>query len=315
LFKVGIIGLNFGGNVHIPAYQKSNQFEITGIFDNGSGKGKLLKKKYSLNCKIYSDVEKMIFSEENNLIDICSPTFTHSKYLKKVYDAKKNVICEKPMGESFSQIIGLADKFEKKKLINIINYEFRFEFLMNELKKIIKKNKEIKEIDISWLIGSTKVKGWKATQKKGGGIVNELLCHIIDYLYFLLEIKDLFSMTCLKKKILRNSCHLTFQIKQTLINIKIVRSLRIKKSEHVISVQGKKESAILSYFHPFSSKDKKLIVTKESSKKKIKNADDKKNISDDRILSFYNLIDSVKKKTNHTNFKDAELIRKYLDNI
>ena len=131
----------------------------------------------------------------------------------------------------------------------------------------------------------------------------------------MLEIEDLFSMICLKKKILKNSCHLTFQIKQTSINIKIVRNLKIKKSEHSINVEGKKESAHLSYFHPFSSKDKKLIILKESLKKKIKNPDEKKNINDDRILSFYNLIESVKKKSNHTKFKDAELIRKYLDNI
>tara|TARA_Y100000022_G_scaffold135721_1_gene117846 strand:+ start:837 stop:1781 length:945 start_codon:yes stop_codon:yes gene_type:complete len=314
LFKVGIIGLNFGGSVHIPAYQKSEKFKITGIFDNGSGKAKLLKKKYSLNCKIYKNVEKMISSTENNLIDICSPTFTHSKYLKKVYEAKKDVICEKPMGLNFSQINGLAEKFDKKKLLNIVNYEFRFEFLMNELKKILKRNKDINKIDINWLINSKKKDGWKATKKKGGGIANELLCHTIDYLIFLLDIKDLFSMLCLKKKILKNSCHLTFKLKQTLINIKIIRNLRIKKSEHSIGIDCKKEHATLSYFHPFSSKDKNLVIFKDGLKKEVKNLDER-NISDDRILSFYNLIESVNKNSNHTNFKKAELIRRFLDNL
>ena len=81
--------MNFGGNVHVPAYLMSKDFEITGLYENGSGKSELLKKKFLLNCKIYKDLDKMIKSKRNNLIDVCSPTYTHSNYLKKILNEKK----------------------------------------------------------------------------------------------------------------------------------------------------------------------------------------------------------------------------------
>ena len=315
MYKVGIIGLNFGGNVHIPAYLMSKDFEITGLYENGSGKSELLKRKFLLNCKIYKDLDKMIKSKRNNLIDVCSPTFTHSYYLKKILNEKKNVICEKPMGKNFSEIDGIAMKFRKKKLLNIINYEFRYEPLMNQLKKYIKCNNKIKKIKIDWLIKSKKNDGWKADISKGGGVVNELLSHVIDYIFYLFDLKEKKSLICVNKNISINDCNLILRIKKIKIEINILRSLHIKSSKHSIHIENINSSANLIYFHPFSSHDKILTIKSSRKKKDIKNIE-KKKIKDDRILSFYNLLESIKKKGSYqSDFKNGEMIRRFLDGL
>jgi len=293
LYKVGIIGLNFGGNVHVPAYLMSKDFEITGLYENGSGKSELLKKKFLLNCKIYKDLDKMIKSKRNNLIDVCSPTYTHSNYLKKILNEKKNVICEKPMGKNFSEINGIAMKFRKEKLLNIINYEFRYEPLMNQLKKYIKFNNKIKKIKIDWLIKSKKNIGWKTDVSKGGGVVNELLSHVIDYIFYLFDLTDKKSLICVNKNISINDCNLILKIKKIKIEINIIRSLHIRSSKHSIHIENNNSSADLIYFHPFSSHDKILTLKSSKKKKDIKIVEEKK-VKDDRILSFYNFWNQLK---------------------
>jgi len=295
LFNVGIIGTNFGGTVHLPAFLKMPGFNVIALCDNGSGKAKELIDIHNLDCEVFMNHSQLIRSNKINLIDIVCPTFLHSKLLKECLNMKKHVICEKPYGLNFKDIKGIASKMNKQKLINVVNYEFRFENLMNELKKIISNSSfgKICKLEIEWNLQKKNRDGWKENAKKGGGVFNELLCHVIDYINFLLNINDFkqFSNPNLLKVTI-NRCVLNFKIKDINISIKIIRKGKDFKPSHTIKVYGNKQLALLKYNFPFDSKSKELLLGDSKSMKKINN-NNYEYFSDDRVKSFCNILKMI----------------------
>ncbi len=313
--------MNFGSVVHLPAIQQTIGCKVTAICDGGSGTSYKVKRLKSLNCQIFDNYIDLIKSKDVDIVSIAAPTYLHSEILKNCLRFKKNVICEKPYGLSFEDIKGIAKKMENQNLINIVNYEFRYESLMKELKKIIKKKilGDILKLKIDWKIKSlNKRNSWKEKVAMGGGIVNELLCHVLDYINFLLNKKINFSKSIKKKKIKKNSLQMNFLEKNTFIEINIVKSTAIRESSHNIEIEGKFGEGSLKYFMPFCSKSKKLLISNDKTQKIVKIEDDNLFFSDDRILSFHNLLSSeLKKKFDvfSTNFLYSEYLRKQLDNI
>ncbi len=313
--------MNFGSLVHLPAIQKTTGCEVTAICDGGSGSSYKLKKLKGLKCQIFDNYLDLIKSKDVDIVSIAAPTYLHSEILRNCLRLKKNVICEKPFGLSFQDIRGIARKMHNQNLINIVNYEFRYEFLMNELKKLIKKKSlgDILKLKVDWRIKSANKRNtWKEKISMGGGVVNELLCHVLDYINFLLSKKIDYSQSIKRKKIKKNFLQINFLKKNTIIEINIVKSTSIQQSSHNIEVEGKLGKATLKYFMPFCSKSKQLLISNNKNKKIVKIKDDNLFFSDDRILSFHNLLSSeLKKKLNifSTNFLYSEYLRKQLDSI
>ena len=137
------------------------------------------------------NVKKILSYDFKNLI-ISNPTNLHFKYLNILYKKKINFFIEKPLFEKLHKI-GNIIKFQKKHSLKLqVGYLFRFDKLVQNFKKIIKK-KIVKDTSIE-IICESNIYNWreKITNKKnisiskslGGGVLNEL-SHEIDYCIFL----------------------------------------------------------------------------------------------------------------------------------
>lgn len=325
MYKVGIIGTGFSSKVYIPVFLQKKNFEITGICDSGSEKAKKIIKKYNLKCKYFTTAEDLISSEKTNLICIVSPPETHHHYIKLIINQKKNFICEKPLGlKRFSQ-----SKSIPSDTLNIVNYHYRFEKFILLLKKEIKRNRigEINKIKILWRFNPLKIQNfsWKLDKDRGGGVRNEILSHVFDYIYFL--IGDKFK----KIEVIQNKKFKKGDSLNEILNLKLGTSKTCKieillaradkfLGAHKIFVKGSKFSALISFKFPFDINSKYLKIFKKN-KKTYKIFDNKKDTlfyDDDRKNSFSMMLDYIEKDKRHKflpNVQTSNLIWKYLDKI
>ena len=316
MFKVGIIGTNFGSKIYVPVMKNNKNFLITGISDNGSGSSEHIISNYKLSdCKAYSDSKDLILSKDNDIICIVTPTHTHHELIKLCVEAGKKIICEKPMGLSSLKISSENDFF-------FVNYHFRFNYLIMKVKSFLEKNKigKIKKIKVQWFLRNPDIKQkyWKTNDKLGGSIKLEIFSHIADYLTFILS-KDINDVQLNKNTKKKNNetfeCKLFFSgIDACFVNIK--RNSNFSGS-HKILIIGSKSSILLFISHPFDYKSKYLICFKNKKKTQIFYDNQKDNLEgDDRLNSFNNFLNKiVDDPTNKAipNYVSANYVHKILN--
>ena len=118
--NIGIIGRNFGYKVIYNAIKKDKSFNVLGF----SFKKKILKNSLPEGVKIYQNWKHLISDKKISAIIISSPPKTHKEIIKFALKRKKNIFCDKPVTTSLKDISIICKLLKKKRIINMVNYEF-----------------------------------------------------------------------------------------------------------------------------------------------------------------------------------------------
>lgn len=131
---------------------------------------KIIRYHYKPKENFTNDFSKIFFSR---CIFICSPTYTHYKYLKKLKKYNGYIFLEKPGVSSIKEIQYLQNIFDNRKIF--INYNFQFSNLYKILNKKIKNKKfgKIIKVDIcstNGLIHKKNYNNWRFNKNLCSGI-------------------------------------------------------------------------------------------------------------------------------------------------
>ncbi len=191
MVKVGIIGAGFMGSMHATVYSQLPDVKIAGIADIRGDKAKSLATKFKTIA--YFDPEQLIKKEDITLIDICLPTFLHKEYVIKAAEAKKDVICEKPIALTVEDADEMIKVCEKNKVRFAVAQVIRFWPEYKYLKDIYDNGKYGKLLTISMRrVSPLPTWGWQdwlLSQEKSGGALIDLHIHDTDFLLYLTKNK------------------------------------------------------------------------------------------------------------------------------
>jgi predicted dehydrogenase len=128
---------------HAKAFFLSNKVELH-LYDIDLILLDKIANKYK--AKQLVNIDELDFSEYD-IISICTPTFTHKRYLERALSAKvKLIICEKPISESIEEIDDLISLYHKSNSKVIVNYFRRFQPAFTELKRQIEEITKYEEL-------------------------------------------------------------------------------------------------------------------------------------------------------------------------
>ncbi|SEG17986.1 Gfo/Idh/MocA family protein [Flavobacterium urumqiense] len=157
MYKVLILGCgNIGAlydfdNDEILTHAKAfNQYKVDlYLFDIDENLVRKVANKYK--AKVVPVIDNINFGDFD-IISICTPTFTHKKYLEKaLLNNVKVIICEKPISTDSDEIDHLINAYEKSNSKVIVNYFRRFQpaylSLRNSIEEILKQE-ELTNISI-----------------------------------------------------------------------------------------------------------------------------------------------------------------------
>lgn len=172
---------------HIESIYQLNH-SVIAAFDLNSNVGFL--DSYSKNIlfiSTISDLKKFLKSNSNiDYIVICSPNYTHTKYIKLAYDHNIDVICEKPLCISKNSLnkISSLEKSNRIKIFSIM--QLRYSENISKLKKIISNLKK-NEIELLYFTprGNWYDSTWKGNEDKSGGLIFNIGVHLFDFLILL----------------------------------------------------------------------------------------------------------------------------------
>lgn len=96
MLKIGVIGCGKIAQVrHIPEYVDNANCKLAGLFDINKERTEELATKY--DAKAFASYEDLLADPEIDAVSICTSNATHAEIAIAALNAKKHVLCEKPM--------------------------------------------------------------------------------------------------------------------------------------------------------------------------------------------------------------------------
>jgi len=122
MLNIGIVGVGHLGRIHAEILQKSDFFNLIGVFDINQETSIKLSKRLSI--KNFTNFNQLL--KECDVVDIVTPTNNHFNYARQALKKGKHIFIEKPITKKTEEALELI-KLSKKSNSKIqIGYIERF---------------------------------------------------------------------------------------------------------------------------------------------------------------------------------------------
>ncbi|MEO8398549.1 MAG: Gfo/Idh/MocA family oxidoreductase, partial [Ignavibacteriaceae bacterium] len=131
--KTAIIGSGFMGSAHLEALQRIGGVEVAVLVSSNKKNAKNLAEKFSVK-KITDNWRNVINDDQIKVIHNCTPNHLHFEINKAAIEFGKHILSEKPLTINSKQSKELLQLLKKNKIVNAINFNYRFYPLVQHAK-------------------------------------------------------------------------------------------------------------------------------------------------------------------------------------
>ncbi|KAA6329832.1 1 5-anhydro-D-fructose reductase [termite gut metagenome] len=169
--RIGLIGLGLIGKQHADSIRRIPGIELVAFTE--FNRDMLEAQKKYLRVNAYSDYKEMIDKEHLNVIHNCTPNAMHYEINKYALEKGIHVYSEKPLAITSEQGEELTRLATGKGLANGVNFNYRNNAMVQEMKARIQKNDAGRcfvvhgEYLQDWLLYDTDF-NWRVSSKEGG---------------------------------------------------------------------------------------------------------------------------------------------------
>ena len=129
IINVGIIGCGGIANMkHLPALSAISNVHIVAFYNMDKEKAVKACEKYGTDDAIvYEELDAFLQDERTEVVHVCTPNVSHAKFTIAALNAKKHVMCEKPMATTVAEAEAMikAAKDNNRKLTIGLQNRFR----------------------------------------------------------------------------------------------------------------------------------------------------------------------------------------------
>ena len=136
--------------------------------------------------------QEVIEDDDVDLVMICSPNGTHSRFAQEACEAGKNVFCEKPVGRSPEETRRIADSASRNGIRSMVGYVYRWAPMTRYAQQLVAEGVigEITHYRGRFLVGYGKDPAtplsWRFDgQAAGFGALGDLMSHVLDMSHFI----------------------------------------------------------------------------------------------------------------------------------
>ena len=187
--RFAVVGAGHIGKRHAEMIRREKEAKLVAMVDIRTAKECLVEE---FDVPFFSSMEELLAANiEIDVVNICTPNGLHAEQAITALEAKKHVVCEKPMGlskESCEKVLFKALQEAKQVFCVMQN---RYSPPSEWIKSIISEGKlgEIFMVQLNCFWNRDeqyyKAGGWKGTEELDGGTLFTQFSHFIDIMYWL----------------------------------------------------------------------------------------------------------------------------------
>lgn len=180
MLKVGLVGLGGISGAHIPSWKETEGAELVAVCDVRPE-----QLAHAEGLRQYTDFHQMLDEENLDILDICLPTFLHTKFAVEAMERGIHVLCEKPVSLEIEDVDLLYRTAEKNGVKFMVAQVIRFwpEYqLLKEIYdtkrygKLLSGEMERLGVHPKWSWDS-----WMMDEKRSGAVPFDLHIHDLDF--------------------------------------------------------------------------------------------------------------------------------------
>ena len=187
--KIGIIGVGFGAQVHVPGF-RSEGWEVAAICSRNREKAQKAGAEAGID-RIYTDPMEIIRRDDLAAVSIITPPGAHHALAIAALKAGKHVLCEKPFALDAGRAKEMLDVAEKSRRTAMVAHEFRHTPQRAYIKQLLDDGYigkfQLCTIELfldRYVTDQPRPLTWMAHKSDGGGLLGALGSHYIDGLRY-----------------------------------------------------------------------------------------------------------------------------------
>ena len=187
-YKMGIIGYGGMASWHHKNSVKVPGLTVTSAFDIDSERLKVAEQN---GLKIYDNVDDFLRYGDFSIVLVATPNNFHKYYSVMAMNAKKHVVCEKPVAMSLVELDDMIAASKKNNVLFTVHQNRRWDRDYKTIKRVLEDNLIGKPYTIeSRVHGQNGVMhGWRAYKVAGGGMLFDWGVHLIDQILCMINEK------------------------------------------------------------------------------------------------------------------------------
>jgi predicted dehydrogenase len=135
--RVGVLGAGAWAKfAHIPGFKRDSRCELVAIADPVIEKAKEFAAEFGIP-DAYATHQELIGRSDIDLVDVCTPSATHTELAWAALRAGKHVLCEKPVAYDFTETQRAAAYAREQGLKTKLGFTFRYSPAMRRMKELI----------------------------------------------------------------------------------------------------------------------------------------------------------------------------------
>ncbi len=192
--KLAIVGYGGQGAWHANWAMKSDVIELAGIYDISE---KRVKAALDAGIRVYSSLNELVSDPAVDIVLCATPNDVHKEIVITALNAKKNVVCEKPVALSVGDFDDMVAAAEKNGVLFTVHQNRRWDVDYLAIKSLIDSGEIGDTINIeSRIHGSRGIPSdWRCHKQYGGGMILDWGVHLIDQMLKLIP-KKVTSIWC-----------------------------------------------------------------------------------------------------------------------
>ena len=187
--KIGIIGVGFGAQVHVPAF-RSEGWDVAAICSRDREKARKAAAEAGIEG-VHSDAMELIGRADLDAVSIITPPSAHRALAVAALRAGKHVLCEKPFAMDAREGEEMLEAAEKSRRTAMVAHEFRHTPQRSYIRQLVRDGYlgafRLCTIELfldRYVTPKPRPLGWIARKADGGGLLGALGSHYIDGLRY-----------------------------------------------------------------------------------------------------------------------------------
>ncbi|HUY94849.1 MAG TPA: Gfo/Idh/MocA family oxidoreductase [Terracidiphilus sp.] len=181
MIRVGLIGFGLAGRVfHAPLISSVEEFKLSAVLERQTDEA---RKRYS-GILTYRTLDEMLADRSLDLIVVASPTGTHFEIARRVIEAGRHAVVDKPLAVRPAEIEELRMLARERGVLLVPFHNRRWDGDYLTVRTIVEQGVLGRIVAFEsrmdrWAPGATR-RPWKNDAVQGGGVLLDLGTHLVD---------------------------------------------------------------------------------------------------------------------------------------
>jgi len=188
--RVGIVGLGFGGKVHLPAFMSIPHVTVGAVCSSNASSASQIARSFGVP-EAYSNWRDLVSAHNIDAVSVAVPPAAQYEIVSGALAAGKHVLCEKPFGLHLREASGMVEAAKHRNVTAAVGFQFRMEPGISELRRKVKSGEvgTVRRLHVVWLTRGAsdpnRPWSWQNDISSGGGVLTAFGSHVIDYVQWI----------------------------------------------------------------------------------------------------------------------------------